>query len=183
MGEVTYYVATSLDGFIARSDGSIDAFPWDEAVVRDFLSDIEDFETVLMGRRTYQVALDEGKTNPYPGRRQVVFSRTLTTSPDGAVEIVSGDVVSFVADLRAQPEGRIWLCGGGEIATLLAEAGLIDRMVVKLNPVIFGSGVPVMGGRSGITRLHLERSKSYDCGIIFLGYRVVSDRPTRGREP
>ncbi len=175
MGEVTYYVAASLDGFIARSDGSFDEFPWDEEVVRDFLADIQDFDTVLMGRRTYQVALDEGETNPYPGRRQVVFSRTLKTSPDVGVEIVSDDVVSFVADLRSQPGARIWLCGGGEIATLLAEAGLIDRMVVKLNPMIFGSGIPLMRRPSGITRLRLERSKSYDSGIIFLSYRVVSN--------
>ena len=83
MRELIYYVATSLDGFIARKDGSFDDFDWDE-VVSDFLSDLENFGTVLMGRKTYEVGLREGKTSPYPNMRQILFSRTMKASPSSS---------------------------------------------------------------------------------------------------
>ena len=74
MRGITYYVASSLDGFIAHEDGSFDGFAWDDEVVSDFLADLKSFETVLMGRKTYEVGLKEGKTSPYPAMRQVLFS-------------------------------------------------------------------------------------------------------------
>ena len=172
MSPLTYHVATSLDGFIARADGSFDGFAWDDAVVADFFADLEAFGTVLMGRKTYEVGLREGTTSPYPRMRQVVFSRTMQTSPDPAVELVRGDVVPFVRGVKAEAEAPVWLCGGGDLAAQLLRAGLMDRVVIKLNPVVFGSGVPVFGSGVELTALDLEETKRYDCGIVLLRYTV-----------
>ncbi|MEM6793630.1 MAG: dihydrofolate reductase family protein, partial [Acidobacteriota bacterium] len=172
VSDLTYYVAASLDGFIAQEDGSFGAFSWDEEVVADFVSDLERFGTVLMGRKTYEAGLNEGKTSPYPAMRQIVFSRTFKESPDPAVELVRGDLAAFVRGLKSESEAPIWLCGGGEVASTLLGAGLVDRMVVKLNPVVLGSGIPLFGSGVNATPLKLIETKVYGCGIVLLTYEV-----------
>ena len=171
MTSLTYHVAASLDGFIAHADGSFDGFSWDDEVVSDFLADLEGFGAVLMGRQTYEVGLREGKTSPYPSMRQIVVSRTMA-SPDPAVEKVGDDVVGFVRALNAEADAPVWLCGGGALASTLLGAGLIDRIVVKLNPVVFGAGIPLV--RAGIdpAALVLAETTAYACGVLRLCYDV-----------
>lgn len=173
MSEIVYYIAATLDGFIAHKDGSFDGFAWDDEVVSDFMAGQKQFETVIVGRKTYDVGLKEGKTSPYPAMQQIVFSRSLQKSPDEAVEIVDADIASYANELKRETDGDIWLCGGAELATPLLEAGLIDKVVVKLNPVVFGSGVPLFGALENYVTLSLEHTKTYKCGIVFLSYRVV----------
>lgn len=170
MGTITYYVAASLDGYIERADGSFDGFEWDDDVVADFTADLEQFDTVLMGRRTYEVGLRENVTSPYPNMRQIVFSTTITESPDPAVEIVADDIVEFATELRDRPNHNIWLCGGADIAGTLMAARLVDRLIVKLNPVVFGSGLPLVSDHTPLTQLRLESTKTYDCGITLISY-------------
>ncbi len=172
MTSITYHVAASLDGFIAHEDGTFDGFSWDDEVIGDFLSDVGTFGTVLMGRKTYEVGLKEGKTSPYPMMRQVVFSQTMDESPDDAVELVRGDVADFVRSLKADADAPIWLCGGGEIASILMNAGLIDRVVVKLNPIALGSGIPLFSALQAQAKLTLRDTKAYACGVVLLTYDV-----------
>ncbi|WP_412070360.1 dihydrofolate reductase family protein [Rubrivirga sp. IMCC43871] len=176
MADLVYYVAASLDGFIAHPDGSFDGFEWDDEVVADFFAELEGFGTVLMGRKTYDVGLAAGTTSPYPAMRQVVFSRTMAASPDDAVELARGDLAAFVRDLKAQADAPVWLCGGGDVAGTLARAGLIDRLVVKLNPVVFGAGIPLVAPGAGLTSLTLTETQVYDCGIVVLRYEVGRPR-------
>lgn len=189
MRELEYYIATSLDGFIARSDGSFADFPWDEdfidairahfpetlpAPMRPGASRAENrrFDTVLMGRRTYEVGADQGLTNPYPTLDQFVFSRSMSASPDPAVTLLSGDTVEFVSDLKAQEGGAIWICGGSELATPLVEAGLVDRVILKTAPVLFGEGIPLLRSElRGIT-LRLETRQTFDSGYVMTEYTV-----------
>lgn len=179
MAELCYHVASTLDGYIAHPDGSFDGFEWDDEVVKDFLADIERFGTVLMGRKTYDVGLKEGKTSPYPALRQILFSRTMEESPDEAVELVRDDIVEFVRDLKRRADRPIWLCGGSEIATTLLAADLVDRVVVKLNPVVFGSGIPLLSVLEKHLALELEELRRYECGIVLLEYRVRRESSTR----
>jgi len=173
MSDLVYYVASTLDGFIAHSDGSFGGFEWDDDVVADFQADLEQFGTVLMGRKTYDVGLREGKTSPYPSMRQIVCSQTLESSPDPEVEIVDEDIAGFVRHLKSEADAPVWLCGGAEIASVLMAAGLIDRVVVKLNPVVFGNGIPLFEDSVSQSSLVLTDSKVYDCGIILLRYSVA----------
>ncbi|MEA5475373.1 dihydrofolate reductase family protein [Synechococcus sp. CCY9201] len=173
MSELIYYVASTLDGFIAHEDGSFDGFAWDDEVVSDFLSDQKQFDTVLMGRKTYEVGLKEGKTSPYPELRQIVFSKSMGESPDPAVELVTSDLIHFVKRLKSESDRPIWVCGGSEIATQLAKAGLFDKIIIKLNPVIFGSGIPLFGLIPQHVSLKLVDQKTYGCGIVFNTYEVI----------
>lgn len=172
MSKLVYYVASTLDGFIAHKDGSFDGFEWDDEVVADFFEDQKQFGTVLMGRKTYEVGLKEGVTSPYPDMNQIVFSRSMKESPDTAVELIDTDPVTIVQSLKSKVEKPIWLCGGSNLATQLLKSKLIDEVVIKLNPVVFGAGIPIFGEISQHVPLKLKRSKTYKCGIVFNTYHV-----------
>lgn len=187
MRDVVYYVATTLDGFIARNDGSLSEFPWDE----EFGSYLFDhypetfpahlrldegpnrrFDTVLMGRRTYEVGQREGVTSPYPALNQYLFSRTLDRSPDDSVTLVRADAVERVRELKAMDGQSIWLCGGSELAGGLYAADLIDELILKVNPVVFGDGKPLFGRTVAADRLTLGETKSFESGHVILHYTI-----------
>jgi dihydrofolate reductase len=189
MRTLTYVVATTADGFIARPDGSHGGFLFDGPHLRDMVhrfpetfpghlretlgitGDPVRFDAVLMGRKTYDVGLQMGVTSPYPHQKQYVFSRTLPASTDPTVEFVSGDPLARVRALKQESGRDIWLCGGGELAgQLLPE---IDELFLKVNPVVFGAGIPVIAGR-GVVALPLTvlSTHSYANGVVLLHYRI-----------
>src|SRR5262249_2313984 len=114
MRHVTFGVANSLDNFIARTDHAVDWLLWGEevaSVTADFWKTID---TVVMGRKTYEVALKSG-TKSYPGVKNYVFSRTMRESPDEKVEIISEDAAGFVRKLKRRKGKGICVMGGGEL--------------------------------------------------------------------
>jgi dihydrofolate reductase len=191
MRTLTYYVAASLDGFIAQRDDSFANFAMDEAYIGALaaafpetfpahfrgllgISDTanQHFDTVLMGRRTYEIGLNAGVTNPYPHLEQFVFSRSMGVSPHEAVNVVSMDGVDFVQQLKRASGGGIWLCGGGQLATTLLNAGLIDRLIVKLNPFLMGDGIAMFAQGAVTQSLQLIESQKYDNGVMMLSYEL-----------
>lgn len=190
MRDLVYYIATTLDGFIAREDGSFTDFPWDEEFGADLLSTFPEtfpthlregdmdrsenkrFDAVLMGRKTYEVGLREGVTNPYPTLDQYVFSHTLSKSPDTAVTLVSEDAVDTVASLKAEEGKAIWLCGGSDLATSLFEAHLVDKFIMKLNPIIFGRGIPLLQKSLRSEPLRFIGNRHFRSGHALLEYEV-----------
>ncbi len=173
MRKVIYHVATTVDGFIARADHSVEGFVSAGAVVDDYLAALRsDYDTALMGRRTYEFGLQFGVTSPYPWMQQYVFSRTLPESPDPAVQLVAGDAAAHVRALKAQPGQAIYLCGGGTLATALLAAGLVDELIVKQNPLLFGAGVPLFAAPIAPHSLELLSAKPYPSGVVLLHYRV-----------
>ncbi|MFE1971644.1 dihydrofolate reductase family protein [Streptomyces hygroscopicus] len=169
MRALTYYVATTLDGFIAGPDGSDPSAPDGFfTVTPDYLEHIvahypetlpaharaalgvtapgTRFDTVVEGRRSYQLGLDAGITDAYPHLRHYVFSRTLAQSPDPAVEVIAGDRAAKIRELKAQEGMGIWLVGGGELAGALYPE--IDELVLKVNPVTVGAGIRLFAGRA-----------------------------------
>ncbi|MDP9779812.1 dihydrofolate reductase [Nakamurella flavida] len=157
--ELVYYVATSVDGYIADPTGAFDAFPVEGdhmAVVLDEYADAlpghvlralgidppgTRFDTVVMGWNTLAPALAAGIDSPYPHLRQIVASRQ---DRDVAPAVtLTHDPVATVRALKKETGRSIWLCGGGELAaSLLPE---IDRLVIKRNPLVFGAGIPLFG--------------------------------------
>ena len=197
MRELVYYVAITLDGFIAREDGSFDDFPWDD----QFISSLAElypetmpapmrpgatragnrhFDAVLMGRRTYEVGLQQGLRSPYPTLDQFVFSRTMEESPDPAVTLVSSDAAQFVGELKERAGLGIWICGGSDLASELFEAGLVDRLILKVNPLVFGVGIPVFKRRLPPEVLDLAAHRAFDSGHLILEYRVVGPTSVSG---
>jgi dihydrofolate reductase len=135
-----------------------------------------DYDVVLMGRKTYEFGLRLGVTNPYPWLEQYVFSRTMEKSPDPNVYLVSQDVLGFVRDLKENAGKDIYLCGGADLAVTLFAEGLIDEIVLKVNPVLFGSGIPLFSRVVEQTALELTGAKSYDNGVMLLRYRAKTGR-------
>ncbi|MGJ3245535.1 MAG: dihydrofolate reductase family protein [Elainellaceae cyanobacterium] len=190
MRELTYYVACSLDGFIAHPDGSHDGFSQDGEYLSDLFADFPEtlpshlrnvmgvqaenrwFDTVLMGRKTYEVGLKEGVTNPYAHLRQYLFSRSLSASPDEAVILVSDNTIAQVRSLKAENGKGIWLCGGANLAATLFAAGLIDGLILKVNPFLMGAGIPLFAQTIQQTALELTDSKTYSGGVVRLHYQV-----------
>lgn len=188
--ELIYYVASTIDGFIAEDGGCLTGFPWDDQYGAYLLEHFPEtfpvhlrgegftkednrcFDTVLMGRRTYEVGLREGVSCPYPTLDQYVFSRSMQSSPNKKVRVVGNNAIDVVERLKQQEGRAIWLCGGADLGTSLFSAGLIDRLVLKLNPILFGSGIPMFRNSLNLTSLTLEAHHAFDSGHMILQYAV-----------
>jgi dihydrofolate reductase len=183
---LVYYVACTLDGYIARQNGSFDwflsegehftdlierypeTFPAHLRATLGISQEVRRFDTVLMGRNTYEVGLREGITNPYEPLRQFVFSRSMATSPDASVELCRDSPVDLVRRLKEESGMDIWLCGGAKLAAaLFAE---IDEFILKINPVLIGSGIPLFDGAAGTLPAALLEHKVYANGFVLARY-------------
>ncbi|WP_020668262.1 dihydrofolate reductase family protein [Amycolatopsis nigrescens] len=191
MRKLTYFVASTIDGFIADPTGAnpigVDGFfvaegGHMESIFTEY-SDIlpaparkamgidppnKLFDTVLEGRGSYEIGLREGITDAYPHLRHYVFSSTIGTSPDPNVEIVASDPLTKVRELKQEDGLRIWLCGGGQLANALRPE--IDELIVKLHPVVAGAGIPLFDGEFSPQRFTLAAHESFDSGVLHLTY-------------
>jgi dihydrofolate reductase len=190
MRELKYYVACSVDGFIARSDGSFDCFLSEGEHLTDLASSFPEtvpthvremlhvrgenrcFDTVLMGRHTYEVGTKLGITSPYGHLKQYLFSRSIKRSPDQNVELVSSDPLSAVRRLKREEGKDIWLCGGASLAGALYTE--IDELILKVNPILIGSGIPLFAGGVQPSNLRMICSTSYPNGFIMTRYRMAA---------
>lgn len=179
MRKIIYHVATTLDHYIARADGSFDDFPGEGEHVTDFLDSIRYYGAILMGRNTYEVGYKFGLKpgdpayndfNPY--MKNYVFSKTAQFKSNDRVELVKQNEMEFIRNLKTENGKDIWLCGGGALAGSLLENELIDELLIKLNPVVLGDGIPLFGGCRKKVGLTLLDSKAYDSGVLLLRYRI-----------
>lgn len=172
MRRLRYGVAMSLDGFIAGPNGENDWFVSDPAL--DYAAIYAQFDTLLMGRRTFEIARVRAAQWPDLGQRWIVVSSTLKPEEHPGVTILSSGVAEAVAALKAQPGKDIWLSGGSVLFRSLLDAGLVDAVEVVVMPVMLGSGVPLLPeGRRQL--LHLKESKTLPSGILMLSYSVASE--------
>jgi dihydrofolate reductase len=164
-----YQVATSLDGYIAGPNGEFDWIVMDPDI--DFEALFAQFDTAVMGRKTFLATVQQGGIGTMRGLDVVVFSRTLRPADHPAVSIVSGDAVDSVRSLKALPGKDIWLFGGGELFRTLLDAGLVDTVEPAVVPVLLGAGIPMLPSPAPRTRLSLSNQRRYPkSGIVLLEY-------------
>ena len=160
----------SLDGFIAGPRGEYDWIVMDPAI--DFAAMFGDYDTVVMGRKTYEVVSRDGHMGMMSGVECVVFSTTLPPSSAKGLRVVAGDPAEVVRTLKGQPGRDIWLYGGGELFRTLLAAGLVDTVELAVIPVLLGEGVPLLPP-GGTTTLQLTDHKVLpDSGIVTLAYAI-----------
>jgi len=165
-----YQVAASLDGFIAGQRGEYDWIVMDPSI--DFAALFKEFDTAVMGRKTYEVLTAQGGDGAMPGLDVVVFSRTLPAAAHPGVRIVNDEPREIVAALKAKPGRDIWLYGGGVLFRSLLDAGLVDTVEVAVVPVLLGSGVPLLPPGTTAKLVLADQKTLPASGIVALSYAV-----------
>ena len=170
MRRIRYSIAASLDGYIAGPKGEADWIIMDPTI--DFSSFFKQFDTVLLGRRTFE-AMARGGNAGMPGMKTLVFSRTLRQRDYPEVTIVAEKSEEMLAALQAKSGKDIWLFGGGSLFRSLLNVGLVDTVEVAVIPVLLGGGVPLFPSPAKQTKLKLTGHKVYEIGIVSLEYAVM----------
>ena len=175
MREVLLNITTSLDGFIADRDGGIDWLtPPPDEVPADYLELMASVDTLVMGRATYETSLAlEGGLAEFEGKQVYVF-----TSRDGLPQVPGVSFVherpeAFVERLKAEEGGTIWLFGGGQLATALSDAGLVDDYLIVIQPVLLGDWIPLWRTPHRRTLLGQSTVRAWADGLVELRYRRV----------
>ncbi len=171
MRKIVYSVAMSLDGYLAGPNGEADWIVMDPEI--DFMGMMARFDTILMGRRTFEAVQAQGGGGPMPGVTTVVVSRTLRQEDHPGLTIIAEDVGGALSRLRGGSGKDIWLFGGGSLFRSLLDLGLVDTIEVSVIPVLLGGGIPLLPARSQRTTLRLVSSKAYKAtGTLALEYAV-----------
>ncbi|WP_106402244.1 dihydrofolate reductase family protein [Actinocorallia populi] len=195
MRKLVYYVGASIDGFIAGPGGEVDFYPQGEGQeAADYSAWMNEqhpefvpthiraavglenapnkrCDTLVMGLGTYRPALDIGITSPYAHLRQYVVSTSLGEIADPSVELVDGDPLSLVRDLKKEDGLDIWLCGGGRLAgSLLPE---VDELIIKSYPVVAGTGIPLFSTGFSPAYFTPTRRRPFDNGVLVTWYSRV----------
>lgn len=174
MRRLRYNVAVSLDGFIAGSDGDYDWILPDPDIDQEVMPGLfAEFDTFVMGRKTYETIRAQGDANPLLGQSLLVASTTLTEPDHPNIRFVAENVVEAVADLKRQPGKDIWLFGGGNFARTLFDANLVDTVEASVMPILLTEGLPILPPGARV-KLTLESVRSFKSGIQMLSYAVAS---------
>lgn len=170
MRKVTFGGANSLDNFIARKDDTVDWLMWNKEVAAIMKAYWKNIDTVVMGRRTYEVAMKSGGGGgDYPGVTTYVCSRTLRKRK--GINIAR-DAVELVRKLKTEKGKDICLMGGGVLAKSLFEADLIDEIGINVHPVLLGSGIPLFHEMPKQIDLELVKCQQLKNGCVVLTYNV-----------
>jgi len=184
MRTITYGGAVSLDGFLAGADGAIDWLHFSKDVQQVMADYWKHVDTILMGRKTWAFAAAQNRATAKNtkkanqrtlgelGMRTYVFSRTLAAIDVLGVELVAGDAVKFVRDLKRRPGIQICLMGGGELATSLLRAGLVDEVCLNIHPILLGSGIPTFRDPGHRVKLKLTECRGIEGDFVLASYKV-----------
>jgi dihydrofolate reductase len=176
---VRYRVAMSLDGSIARPKGEFD---WIVAGPEmDFGAVFQQFDTLLVGRRTFEFMVKHGKA-AVTGMKIIVFSRTLRQRDCPDVMVVADKERETVAALRAQPGKDLWLFGGGLLFRSFLDEGLVDTVEVAVIPVLLGGGIALLPARAEKATLKRTGHNVHGSGIVLLEYSKEEYSPEHSRK-
>lgn len=175
MVQTVLYIATSLDGYIAKPDGNLDwltSFPTpsngDDYGYSELLQNIE---TLIMGRKTYDEVLNFDMEWPYKGLHSYIVSSNQNLeikSPD--TYLLNENLSEFIINLKNKSKKNIWIIGGGQLVTNFLQLDLIDKMILTIIPKMLGEGIPLFLNKNHESTWKLIENKSYNTGAVQLTY-------------
>lgn len=182
MRKVKYFVANSLDNFIALPDGGVD-WLFNDGTDYGMTEFFQSIDCMLLGRKTFEIATrhsapkrksKKAKQNPSGawGMKSYVFSRTIKAGPEDDFTVVSENAGEAVRKLKSASGKDIWLMGGGELAGSLLDEGVVDEISLNIHPILLGQGIPLFGNLSTQVNLELLSSKTHKNGCVQVAYRV-----------
>ncbi len=175
MNKIVYYVASSIDGFISGENEDISGFLGEGNGVQKYLADLKKFETVIMGRKTYEFGYKFGLKPgdpPYPHMDHYIFSESLAfENAESNVKIKKLDL-DEINKIRKVSKTDIYLCGGGLFAGWLLENEQIDILKLKVNPLILGKGIKLFGDSKKEYHLDLTDTEVYEAGLLINTYNI-----------
>jgi dihydrofolate reductase len=183
MRKIILGVGLTLDGYIARSDGSVDFLFMPKDYAEDSVRDREAIDTAIMGRKTLDAALNMGGgALPKAPFRMYVFSRTREAGERDGVTFINRTPVDFVRDLRQRPGKDVWLMGGAELAREFLRADLVDEIDLAVVPTLLGKGIPLFHGGFPERHFVLVENKAFSGGLLSLKYkRRRNEKQTKSR--
>lgn len=169
MRKVVLNVASSLDGYIARTSGDIDwLFTDQDYGLSEFFASVD---TVLMGRKTYEQVLTFGEY-PYKGAKSYFFTKNPLFRADNNVELVTEDTKKFVDDLRQADGKNIFLVGGAQLIFDFMNKNLVDELILSIHPIVLGEGIPLFVTQTNPHSLRLTNCQTYSSDLVQLSYDI-----------
>ena len=179
MAKIIYYVASSIDGFIAGPNDDVSDFATGGNGVDKYLSDLQDFKTVIMGRRTYefgyQYGLEPGQP-AYSHMEHFIFSDSLELENRAKTVHIEQQSIARVKEIKSSADTDVYLCGGGVFAGWLLDNGLIDQLKLKLNPIILGKGIRIFGESTSKAKWNLIETETFNDGLKIITYDLEKQK-------
>lgn len=172
--KIILYIAQSLDGFIAREDGSLDWLTQYDSKDQDYgYNDfLKGIGVVVMGNNTYRQVLTFGDF-PYKNKACFVFSNDISKTNENDVTFVNGDVAKIIEEIKKNHKGDIWLVGGAMLIDEFLKHEMVDEFIVTTIPVIIGRGIPLFSKDNSENKLQLVEIKSYKNGLLQAHYKKI----------
>ena len=168
MRKIILFIASSLDGYIAKNDGNVDWLPVSgSSGYDDFYKSID---TVIMGKTTYDQILTFG-AYPYPDKKSYVFTRNSDHKKDGDIQFVN-DVEKLTKNILSNPGMNIWLVGGSKIISNFMNLGFIDEIIITIIPTVLGNGIPLFVDIQKEAKFELIKTTDYDT-LVELHYKIL----------
>lgn len=165
----------SLDGFIARTDGSVDWIIEDDTI--DFAELFGRFDTLLMGKKTYDVLAAQPSGSPFDSITKIVVTHASNRPVQPGMLFIHENIVEYVSRLKAEPGKDIWLFGGGDLFRQLLDAQLVDTVEVAIMPILLGEGIPMVALGVQAHLLQLVECEPLNSGICMLKYKIADAKP------
>ena len=175
MAEIKLFIATTIDGYIAREDGSLDwlnDLPNPDRLDYGYLDFLESIDVLIMGRKTYEEILNFGIDWPYADRTSFIVSSDedymIKTPNTSLVHLINED---FISALRSDSKKNVWIVGGGQLIQEFLQYDAIDEMTLSIIPVILGKGIGLFQENEKELKFELIKSESFTTGVVNIEYK------------
>ncbi|NDV96154.1 dihydrofolate reductase [Dysgonomonas sp. 521] len=177
MRKIKLYIAASIDGYIADTDGGLDwlsGYPITPELNYGYDEFFNSVDSVIMGGRTYRDILNMDVIYPYRDKTSYIITRNKDsqTSKEN-IQFLSENVIETITSLKEQQGKDIWLVGGGEIIVMLLDNNLVDEMIITHIPKILGDGIPLFPKMKTESNWRLHNSQSYSNGVLSVEYQRI----------